>query len=215
MDKFSELRKTYGEFIYHEYKIDDTEFSFHFSIGEYHFNPGWKWNGCFDKALLHNKLIEYIVFSIGMAELVSYWKCACPPVVSVKCGWLDERQIKWWKKLYFNGLGEFFYRNGIETDIDSFMEIRPVSSKKETFTDCFEGERKGALIPVGGGKDSVVTLELLSGMKEDNLCYIINPRGATLGCAEIAGYPKDRIVGLSRSIDKELLARNSAGWLNG
>lgn len=215
MDKFIELRKIYSEFIYHGYEIDEIGFSFHFSIGEFHFNPCWKWNGCFDKALLHNNLIEYIVFSLGMAELVSYWKCACPPVVTVKCGWLNERQTAWWKKLYFNGLGEFFYRNGIETDIESFMDIRPCSSEKERFSDCFNGERRGALIPVGGGKDSVVTLELLSGMKEDNLCFIINPRGATLGCADRAGYPKDRIIGLSRSIDKELLARNAAGWLNG
>ena len=123
MENFNELRKTYGEFIYQGYEIDEIGFSFHFSIGEFNFYPEWKWNGCFDKALLHNKLIEYIVFSIGMAELVSYWKCACPPVVTVKCGRLDDRQIKWWKKLYFNGLGEFFYRNGIETDIDSFMDI--------------------------------------------------------------------------------------------
>ena len=103
------------------------------------------------------------------------------------CGSLSGEQINWWKKLYFNGLGEFFYKNGITADFDSFMTIIPQKSESEPLHD-FLSERRGALIPVGGGKDSVVTLELLSGIYSDNLCYIINPRGATLNCAHTA-YP--------------------------
>lgn len=214
MEKFLQLRKENPVFIYHSYTIDEIGFSFHFSIGEYHFYPSWKWNGIYKSEKTDTKLIETIVFSLGMAELVSYWKCACPTTVQVKCGALDEWQIKWWKKLYYNGLGEFFYRNGIKTDMDSFTEIVPDNTKPPAFTES-GASRKGALIAVGGGKDSVVTLELLSGMKEDNLCYIINPRGATLNCAHTAGYSDDKIVGLNRTIDKTLLERNAAGWLNG
>ncbi len=214
MEKFLQLRQENPVFIYHSYKIDEIGFSYHFSIGEYHFHPSWKWNGSYISGNTDMKLTEAIIFSLGMAELVSYWKCACPPTVLVKCGALDDFQIKWWKKLYFNGLGEFFYRNGISTDFDSFMEIIPDCTEPPVFSEI-GNERTGALIPVGGGKDSVVTLELLSGMKTDNLCYIINPRGATLNCAHTAGYGDDRIIGLSRTIDRELLERNKAGWLNG
>ncbi len=214
LEKFLQLRKENPVFIYHNFNIDDAGFSFHFSIGEYHFYPAWKWNGNYISHKTDRKLLETLVFSLGMAELVSYWKCACPPEVHVKCGALDDFQIKWWKKLYYNGLGEFFYRNGIKTDFDSFMKIIPDNSVPPVFNESGI-ERKGALIPVGGGKDSVVTLELLSEMKKDNLCYIINPRGATLNCAHTAGYSDEQIVGLSRTIDKGLLERNAAGWLNG
>ena len=61
-------------------------------------------------------------------------KCACPPVVKVKCGSLDEKQCLWWKKLYFNGLGEFFYRNNIDADFDSFMQIVPDDNGKHKYS---------------------------------------------------------------------------------
>lgn len=214
MEKFLQLRKENPVFIYHSFDVNESGCSFHFSIGEYHFHPYWKWNNSYINDKTDIKLLETLVFSLGMAELVSYWKCACPPIVKVQCGALDDFQIKWWKKLYYNGLGEFFYRNGITTDYDSFMTIVPDNNTPPVFSET-NTERKGALIPVGGGKDSVVTLELLSDMRRDNLCYIINPRGATLNCAHTAGYGDDEIVGFSRTIDKELLERNKAGWLNG
>ncbi len=211
MTLYDKLRQEHKEFIYHGYSIDEDGFSFHFSIDEYHFYPSWK---C-PRQLMTNidHVAENIIFSIGMAELVSYWKCACPPIVRVNCGTLSEEQCKWWKKLYFGGLGEFFYKNGITPDFDSFMTILPQNTQGASYT-C-DKSLSGFLIPVGGGKDSIVTLELLRGYKDDTLCYIINPRGATMGCAHTAGYSDDKIIGLRRSIDKELLARNAAGWLNG
>ena len=166
LDKFSELREKYPEFIYHSYTITDDGFSFRFSIGEYEFTPEWKLGGLEIPKDFDRKLYEYIVFSIGMVELVSYWKCACPPLVKVQCGALCEEQIQWFRKLYFGGLGEFFYRNGIDTDFDSFMKIECDNTALPRFTDIFAGSRKGAVIPVGGGKDSIVTLELLKDMQQ-------------------------------------------------
>lgn len=64
-----------------------------------------------------------MVFFIGLAEAVSYWKCACPPNFRVECGELSAKDIEFFKKLWFNGLGEFFYRNGIKTDMASFVNI--------------------------------------------------------------------------------------------
>lgn len=148
-----------------------------------------------------------------MAELVSYWKCACPPVVKVKCGSLDEKQCLWWKKLYFNGLGEFFYRNNIDADFDSFMQIVPDDNGKRKYS-C-EREVGGYLVAVGGGKDSVVSLELLRKYHDETLCYIINPRGATVECAKVAGFDESKIVGPRRTIDRALLERNADGYLNG
>ncbi len=215
MNKFEELRERYDTFVYHGYEIGDEGFSFHFSIGEYEFRPAWKWGSLRIPENFDRETLGRIVFSIGMAELVSYWKCACPPKVIVKCGALDEWSIGWWKKLYFSGLGEFFYRNGIDTDFDSFMTILPENTSPAPISDPFAGKRSGCLIPVGGGKDSIVTLELLKDRRESNCCYIINPRKTTLDCAHTAGYGDESIIGLKRSIHPELLARNADGWLNG
>ncbi len=214
MEKYLQLRREHPEFIYHSYELTGEGVDYHFSIDEFHFYPKWRWDAKLIPENIDRRALDRIIFSLGMAELVSYWKCACPPTVRVMCGSLSGEQINWWKKLYFNGLGEFFYKNGITADLDSFMTIIPQKSESEPIRD-FLSERQGALIPVGGGKDSVVTLELLSEMRPDNLCYIINPRGATLNCAHTAGYGDEKIIGPCRTIDKALLERNAAGWLNG
>ena len=71
------------------------------------------------------------------------------------------------------------------------------------------------LVPVGGGKDSVVTLELLRNTGKNVLPFIINPRGATLNCAYTGGYTESDIFSVTRSIDPLLLKLNDEGYLNG
>lgn len=211
MSKFDELREQYPLFIYHSFDLGENYLRFHFSIGEYDFRPEWT----FDKPLCNTEnrpITELLAFSLGMAELVSYWKCACCPRVEVRCGGLDEWQAEWWKKLYWNGLGEFFYRNGIQTAFGEFMMI---TAPEPLPLRAAPRRLSGTLVPVGGGKDSVVTLELLKRAAEPITPYIINARGATLGCVEAAGLLTERAVTPRRSIDKTLLERNAAGWLNG
>ncbi len=212
-NKFNRLREKHREFIYESYELNKDSFVFHFRMDGYEFSPRWSFSPELIQGADNKELLSYAVFSLGMSELVSYWKCACPKTVRINCCSLNKEQIKFWKKLYFNGLGEFFYRNGIKTDIDSFMDMIPCSGKVPEFTGGGRGQ--GFLIPVGGGKDSVVTLELLNNYKDVNSCYILNPRGATLNCAHTAGYPDDKIIGVKRTIDKQLLELNAAGYLNG
>lgn len=212
-NKFNRLREKHREFVYESYELNKDSFVFHFRMDGYEFSPRWSFSPELIQGADNKELLSYAVFSLGMSELVSYWKCACPKTVRINCGSLNKEQIKFWKKLYFNGLGEFFYRNGIKTDIDSFMDMIPCSGKVPEFTGGGRGQ--GFLIPVGGGKDSVVTLELLNNYKDVNSCYILNPRGATLNCAHTAGYPDDKIIGVKRTIDKQLLELNAAGYLNG
>ncbi len=211
MDKFNELREKHKSLIYHSYEITENGFVFHFSIDDIHFYPSWS----FEKALLSeakdNKLLEYAVFNLGMVELVSYWKCACPKKIYINCGSLDNYQIAWWKKLYIKGLGEFCHRNNIIPG-DDFFEIVPVDKNSIIFN--ASSRLNGVLIPVGGGKDSIVTMELL-GKHSQNKCYIINPRQPVIDTALTAGYNEADIIGVRRTIDKELLRLNSEGYLNG
>src|SRR5210317_1253175 len=75
-----------------------------------------------NKDILSDSLIRNIIFNMGMVELASYWKAACPPRVVINAMGLSEDQLLWWKNLYLHGLGEFFYENGIEPG-DDFVEI--------------------------------------------------------------------------------------------
>lgn len=78
----------------------------------------------------------------------------------------------------------------------------------------------GNLIPIGGGKDSIVTLESLHSMYEDNLCFLFNrniypENQAALDCIKYAGYPVNKIASVDLSFDPLLFELNKAGYYNG
>ena len=198
-------------FIYHGYTIDSNGFEFHFSMDEYEFRPKWQ---C-AVPLAEDATLRELVFNLGMVELISYWKAACPPVVEVRCGCLSEWQVNWWKKLYRNGLGEFFYVNNIVAD-DDFMTIEACAASVAPLPHSTTPRKlSGCLIPVGGGKDSIVTLELLAAEREQNCCYIAGDIKRAYDSAKVAGYPDSRIIQVNRTIDSTLLELNKKGYLNG
>ncbi|MCL2638935.1 MAG: hypothetical protein FWD48_11280 [Oscillospiraceae bacterium] len=204
--KFFELRERHKRLVYHDFEVSEGKITFHFSIDEFHFKPVWSFS-----VPLNGANIDLLAFNLGMAELVSYWKCACPPIVEVRCGALDNRQIEWWKKLYRNGLGEFFYINDIQPD-DDFMQIYATGSELPAPE---KRELAGNLIPIGGGKDSVVTLELLKSQKTSNNCYVVGNIQSALDCAKTAGYADSQVIQVRRTIDPVLLDLNKRGYLNG
>ena len=115
--KFLELREKYKEIIYREFLIDEVDndlvITFVFEI------PGlttFKPTISFSKDLIKNsfvneELMKKIIFHIGMIELISYYKCCCPKKVVVEAGCLSDYDMSWFKKLFYNGLGEFLYKN--------------------------------------------------------------------------------------------------------
>ncbi len=173
-----------------------------------------KYKEIFLKNYHFNKsLAEYLIFNIGLIELISYWKATCAPVIQVPDHLLTHAQVEWWKKLYFNGLGEFFYINGLNPTLDGFVDIS--SSGQQFEPQPARGMEDGFLVPVGGGKDSAVTLELLKNEQAGIIPLIINPRGATIETLLAAGIDTNDMVSITRAIDPELIRLNSLGYLNG
>jgi len=74
---------------------------------------------------------------------------------------------------------------------------------------------KGNLIPIGGGKDSTVTIELLKEYKNENYCLVVNGKDPSFETVKIAGYENNKVIEVIRNIDKNLLDLNSKGYLNG
>ena len=149
-----------------------------------------------------------------MIELISYWKVACPAVVRIKPCYLNKEQVNWWKKLYFNGLGEFFYLNRIRTDIEDFMKV-VIDSEDHLAAGSFKFNDT-ILVPVGGGKDSSVTLDLLKRTFGDKvLPFVLNSRGAIQSVISRAGIDSDKVVEFKRIIDPVLIDLNKKGYLNG
>ena len=241
MKQYLSLREQYPRFAYRGYEIEEKDsclkITYRFeTLGLSEFAPVW----VFPKAegdcrrWSEDRLMQDMIFSLGMVELVSYWKIACPPIVTVEAGRLNQDQIDWWKDLYFNGLGEFFYVNGIEeADPNHFMNIRCAGRCKERHAAWgaeIDGNGKaagisavnsdslasgGVLVPIGGGKDSAVTLELLRLAGKSIYAYIINPRGATIHTTEVAGLDAAHVISAKRTLDPNMLELNRQGYLNG
>lgn len=217
--KFISLREQYSHFQFLKYEFSLSNNSilmqFFFKTNELSFSPKMKLNfGKYGRSNINICEIEGLVYQIGLIELVSYWKATCSPII-VLPHILTEGQQNWWKKLYYKGLGEFFYQNEIDCNQDDFVNFSYVDDEKKAFIYCQVEDSKRVIVPIGGGKDSVVTLEKLR--KENEVIpFIINPRGATLNCANVAGFETvAEIVVLEREIDKQLLECNKNGFLNG
>lgn len=220
-NKFIELREKHPVFTYERYEIKDHKdtlsIKFYFTLGDFTaYAPEWTFlKKHTDINYEQEKIVNQLAFNLGLVELISYWKCACSPLVRVKAGYLDEEQIQWWKMQYFLGLGEFFYTNGITTDMENFMQVEVDCEPDQRSFFKTDYEKSGSLIPVGGGKDSNVTMELLSDRKDSNLCYMINHKEASERCASTAGYSEDEVLIVNRSLDANMLALNKKGYLNG
>ena len=231
-EQFRDLREKYKKFIYKSYEksIEDDHLVvkyFFETEGLESFVSKWRFplkvtagKGTEDvkvlstesrEELLDDEILDRMIFSLGMVETISYYKITCPKTVVIECGSLSQWQQSWWQKLYRNGLGEFLYINGIEyiepEELVAFevpqAPLSPLSDKK-TY--------EGALVPVGGGKDSVVSLEILKG--EPIITYTINGNETTRNVIDVCDYKSGDYVA-KRILDKKIIEMNEKGFMNG
>jgi len=233
---FISLREQYKEFLYKGFRSRVAEgvyqVTFSYEIpGLSEFETVWKFPGVGRK--VDETILNRLFFELGMAEAISYWKVTCAPVLKVRCGTLSEWQNKWWRKLFYNGLGEFMYVNGIEISEEDLLTIvcesenagssvaacadacknvpaEPERNMTGKFTDT--ASYTGCLVPVGGGKDSVVSMEVLK--DEDVTVYRINP-DATVANVLAAAEREYKTCFVNRKLDPRILEMNKRGFLNG
>ncbi len=217
--EFEILRRKYPKFIYSNYNIfeDDEKIyiEYKFEIENLtKFNPKIEiLKKKFKFKNIKSNIVKKIVFNIGIIEAISYFKTTCSPQFVIKCGKLDDFQIKWFKKLIYLGLGEFRFKNNIKISEEDFFEI--ISEGDFIKVDNQKNNFNGIIIPIGGGKDSNVTMDLLKDYKEDTLIFRIGNKDVPTECAKVAGFDNDKIIEINRIIDKNLLDLNSKGFLNG
>jgi len=241
--KFKDLRKKYPKFIYESYSQrisgvkprgghatlrgkNDLEILFNFKIEpNIQFRPRITVKNI-KKNLSRSNLdrLNNLIFNLGLIEMISYWKATCSPEIEIKAGSLNPEQIKWWKDLIMKGMGQFFFENKINLLKPNFPRITTAKAPSENpaaagfsdggFLQKYQGNRnKAVLVPVGGGKDSVVSLELLKRFKKNIQCFSLNPTEAASKIMKIAGCKQPIIA--KRTIDKKLLELNRRGFLNG
>jgi len=220
--KIAQLREKYPKFIYEKYSFkiagNNLEIVFYFKVEpNIFFKPKIIVKNINKKRLaqIEEKTINNLIFHLGLIEIPSYWKATCSPIIEIKAGFLNKEQVDWWKDLILKGMGQFFYENKInwkKRDFLFFQIENHCLDKFKTESNHRLLEEK-TLVPLGGGKDSIVTLEKLKEQGKEIGCFLVNP---TKTMKEIVGVAKiNDLVVIERKIDPALLQLNKKGFLNG
>nr|MDD3720283.1 hypothetical protein [Candidatus Gracilibacteria bacterium] len=102
-------------------------------------------------------IFENMLFSLSLAVGVSYYKAYPTKELIVESGFLSDDDKLFWQKFYRNGLGEFLYTNNLNPEgLFNFVSNSEKIYKKIDFQTS-----EKSLLPLGGGKDSIVSAEIL------------------------------------------------------
>jgi UDP-N-acetyl-alpha-D-muramoyl-L-alanyl-L-glutamate epimerase len=144
---------------------------------------------------------------------VSYYKTAAPPVIDLGPVALTEAELAFLREFYLQGLGEFAYRNHLDLT-PLRIEARRANATPGPREPAAEGHPR-ALVPFGGGIDSIVVVERVRRLAEAALFVVSRPADrfdAIEAPAAVTGLP---IVRAEREIDPQLLRSAELGFLNG
>ena len=218
--KIKSLRKKYPKFVFqnYSYKISNTnlEILFDFKIEpDIIFKPKVVIAGISKSRIekIGKQVLDNLAFHLGLIEVLSYWKATCSPEIEIQAGKLDRDMIAWWKDLIVNGMGQFFYENKINWKGSEFLKISSKRKGNNSLKVFNKKLKDKLLIPVGGGKDSALTLAILEKEKKNIQCFSLNPTGSATKVMEIGECSNPIIV--KRKIDPMLLELNRKGFLNG
>ena len=171
---------------------------------------------------------------------VSYYKAAVPAQVSIDSYAIDAATAALVETVYFNGLGEFAYRNGLNLRDRFKLPVTESLSPRErgwgegASADAAssaavpsppaplpQGEGSNApalglahhaLVAIGGGKDSLVSIEALRNAGVAETVTWIGGSQLIRACAERTGLPT---LNIGRTLAPELFELNRQGAWNG
>jgi hypothetical protein len=139
---------------------------------------------------------------------ISYYKAAAPGEIRIEGFDISPATAHFFETLYVNGLSEYSYRNGI--DLRGRVKFPYVSHCKPNAS-SIELPRRTA-VPIGGGKDSIVTLEILKSYGEPIVLFSLGDFKPIKNVIDKANLPSFTV---SRKISPKLIEINSQGALNG
>ena len=167
---------------------------------------------------------------------VSYYKAAVPEEIRIESYAIDADTATLLETIYVNGLGEFAYRNGLNLHgkirFPRLSAPRPQPSParrrggKTSDSELLPplagegwdggaprvGLREHALVAIGGGKDSLVSIEALRSLGVEQTVTWIGGSQLIAACAARTGLPT---LNIGRQIAPELFEYNRHGAWNG
>lgn len=138
---------------------------------------------------------------------VSYYKAAVPAEVVIDGYAVDTATAALVESIYQHGLGEFAYRNGLDLQGRFRLPANAATSPAVS-----AGLRTQALVAIGGGKDSLVSIEALRSAGVAQTITWIGGSQLIRACAERTGLAT---LNIGRALAPALFELNRQGAWNG
>jgi UDP-N-acetyl-alpha-D-muramoyl-L-alanyl-L-glutamate epimerase len=143
---------------------------------------------------------------------VSYFKTALPPALSLETGTPTPAVAALLEALYSEGLGELAYTNALaELPRPDFGAVTGAAPPAPGARDAPPMPRR-VLVPVGGGKDSAVAIEIVRRSECELALFSVGDAPPIARTVAASGL--DRLLAVRR-LDPGLAALNRAGAING
>lgn len=146
-----------SQFVFENYQFDAATktLELHYTVDQtYQFKEQYVFN--FPFADYDAKALDRAVQNLFFMAGVSYYKTVLPAEIVVKAGQLDAPSAAFFSKTWQMGLGEFFYVNKRDP---STPVVFPFTADERTPLSV--STNGGLMVGLGGGKDSLVSVELL------------------------------------------------------
>lgn len=130
--------------------------------------------------IMRTSVLQNIHLVLGM----SYWKLFCPSKIEISQFSLTREQAEFWNTVYTKGLGEFFYKNKI--DFRGLVKF-PYKDHTTAPIATMIATKDKSLVPVGGGKDSIVTAEYLKEIGKSFDVFLLNEHSLQTQVVETVG----------------------------
>jgi hypothetical protein len=194
------------------YELDGREFTERVTLA-----PGPRW---------HTEAARSAARLVFLLAGVSYYKTAAPPVVDFGETALTDAEHGFLREFYLQGLGEFAYRNALDLTSLCFLggtippdppdpgETHPPRPLMGAVSHPRTLPRR-ALVPFGGGIDSIVTVEQIRRLADAALFVVSRPADRFDAIEQPAAVTGLEVVRAEREIDPQLLRSAEFGFLNG
>jgi UDP-N-acetyl-alpha-D-muramoyl-L-alanyl-L-glutamate epimerase len=189
------------------YSLDGREFTERVMLA-----PGPRW---------HTEAARAAARLVFLLAGVSYYKTAAPPVIDLGPTALTRSELAFLREFYLQGLGEFAYRNHLDLTALRIEAVlapggRPPGIPPRTGGLPAPPSPPGrALVPFGGGIDSIVVVERVRRLADAALFVVSRPGDRFAAIEEPAAVTGLPVVRAEREIDPQLLRSAELGFLNG
>src|SRR5271170_3403626 len=202
----------YKEFVFERYRYDPADASLSLT---YRFLDGPR----FDERLVFDfpprplsvaaeAALDRIFRLIFLFSGVSYYKAFAPQTLRCEAFPLDPATAAFLQDFYEKGLAEFAWKNRTSLHGHCRFLSDPVAPPPPLGLDL----PRRTCVPIGGGKDSIVTLECLKAAGENLVLFSLGDAEPINACIAAAGLP---FVRVRRGLDPALVELNKSGALNG